>query len=185
MRTCFVFTVMVCFIFTAVAYGAQNLAPNASFEEPKGIVGDNPAEWWSWNSDYNGITIEKMRTGNQSAYISSASEPESHSGIIYYYRNIKPGKTYAFSCYVLNSAQDPMTKGAYGQLSIEWRIGEKEISRAWGPTFGADLSTTKWKLEEMTGMAPADADNCNFVIQFFNKDGKGAFFADDVTIEEK
>lgn len=185
MRNYFIFLLTACFIFTAVGYAAENLVPNASFEEPKGIVSDNPTDWWSWNSEFNGITIENMRTGNQSAYISSASEPESHSGILYHSSNIKPGKTYVFSCYVLNSAQDPMTKGAYGQLSIEWKIGEKEISRAWGPTFGADLSTTKWKMEEMTGMAPADADSCNFAIQFFNKDGKGTFYADDVTVEEK
>ena len=33
--------------------------------------------------------------------------------------------------------------------------------------------------------APADADSCNFVIQFFNKNGTGTFLADDVTVEEK
>src|SRR3990167_7016860 len=98
MKTCFVFAVMACFIFTAGAYGAQNLAPNASFEEPKGIAGDNPAEWWSWNSNYNGITIENARTGSQAVYLASPPEPESHGGVIYYYRAVKPGKTYAFSC---------------------------------------------------------------------------------------
>jgi len=185
MRTCFVFAVTACFIFMAVAYSAQNLVPNASFEEPKGIVGDNPTEWWSWNSDYNGITIEKTRTGNQSVYLSCPLEPESHGGVLYYYKDVKPGKTYAFSCYVINSAKDSITKGAYGQLSIEWKKGEIEITRAWGPSFGPDLSTSEWTLQSMTAEAPADADGCNFVVQFFNKDGKGAFFIDDVTAEEK
>lgn len=185
MRTCFVFTVMACFIFTAVAYGAQNLAPNASFEELKGIVGDNPTEWWSWNSDYNGITIENARTGSQAVYLTSPPEPESHGGVLYYYKGAKPGNVYAFSCYVMNSAKDPITKGAYGQLSIEWKKGDLEITRAWGPPFGPDLSISEWTLQSMAAEAPADADGCNFVVQFFNKDGKGAFFIDDVTVEEK
>jgi hypothetical protein len=29
------------------------------------------------------------------------------------------------------------------------------------------------------------ADGCNFVIQFFNKDGKGTFYADDAAMTEK
>ncbi len=185
MKNCFILLVMVCFVFTAAADGAQNLVPNSGFEEPKGVGGDNPAEWWSWNSDYNGITVEKAKTGDQSVYLSSSTEPESHSGVLYYYKGVKPGKTYAFSCYVMNSAKDPITNGAYGQLSIEWRKGEEEIIRTWGQAFGQELLTSKWTFESMTAEAPADADGCNFVIQFFNKDGKGVFFADDVTAEEK
>lgn len=164
---------------------AENLLPNGSFEEPKGIAGSDPSEWISWDSDYNGIGTKKAKTGNQSVYISSPPQPESHSGIYYQYNGVKPGKAYVFFCYVLNTIKDPLTKGAFGQLSIEWRKGDKELSRNWGPTFGAGLSTTGWKLESMTAVAPADADNCKFVIQILTKDGKGTFYVDDVTVEEK
>jgi hypothetical protein len=185
MKNFFISLVMVCLVFTVSAHGAQNLAPNAGFEEPMGIANDNPTDWWSWNPDYNGISIEKMRTGVQSVYLSCPPEPESHGGILYYYNAVKPGKTYTFSCYVINSDKDTITKGAYGQLSVEWKNGGQEIFRSWGPVFGAGLSASKWIFESITAEAPADSDGCNFVVQLFGKDGKGTFFVDDVTIEEK
>ncbi|MFA5336423.1 MAG: carbohydrate binding domain-containing protein [Candidatus Omnitrophota bacterium] len=166
-------------------YGEGNIVPNASFEELKGFDGENPAGWWSWNSDYNGLTAEAKRTGDQSVYISAEANAETHSGILYRYRNVVPGKTYIFSCYVLNSAGNPMTGGSYGQLSIEWLKNEKEIERTWGVTWGPDASMTDWKQVEMTAVAPADADACNFVIQFFRKDGSGGYYADDIMVEEK
>jgi len=185
MKSYFILLAMGCFVFTAMAYGAQNLVPNASFEEPKGMEGDNPVDWWSWNPEYNGITIENAKTGSQAVYLTCPPEAESHAGVLYYYRGVKPGKTYAFSCHVINSAKDAITKGAYGQLSIEWKKGDQEIARAWSPAFGYALSASEWTLESMTAEAPAGADSCNFVVQFFNKDGKGTFLMDDVTVEEK
>ena len=169
----------------ALAVAQQNLVPNSSFEELKGFTNDNPAGWWSWNSDYNGLTAEAKRTGDQAVYVSAEPKAESHSGILYRYREVKPGKTYVFSCYVLNSTKDPIKGGAYGQLSIEWLKNEKEIDRTWGITWGPDLSTTEWRNVEMTAIAPAEADACNFVIQFFRKDGSGTYYADDTVVEEK
>jgi hypothetical protein len=170
------------------------LLPNAGFEEPRGSDSGDPSGWTCWNSDYNGIVTGKARTGIQSIYISSPPEPETHSGIYYHFNGVKPGAEYALSCYVINSDINPITGGAYGQLSIEWQKKGKDkdsndisvdITRAWGPTFGADLSASEWKLQTMTAVAPADADSCKFVIQFFNKDGKGTFYADDVSAGEK
>lgn len=170
------------------------LLTNAGFEEPKGGSGNDPAGWLCWNADYNGVTGDKARSGTQSIYISSATKPESHSGIFYHYEGAKPGKEYLFSCYVINSATDPITGGAYGQLSIEWQKKGKdkdgkditiEISRSWGPSFGGDLSSFYWKLQSMPAIAPVATESCNFAVQFFNKDGKGTFYVDNASVEEK
>lgn len=169
------------------AIAEEGPLPNAGFEEPKSAAGEDPAGWWSWNGDYNGATTDAAKTGAQSIYVSSEGKPECASGILYNYKPVTPGKTYSFSCYVRNSSKDPISGGAYGQVSLEWRKGDKEIdnSRAWGETWGAGLSASEWKQVNVTGVAPEGADGCNLVIQFFNKDGKGAFFADDAAIAEK
>ncbi len=172
----------------------KGLLVNPSFEEPKKVIGNDPSNWYSWNGAYNGISVEKVRIGKQSVYISSPSQPESHSGIFYHYDHVRPGKSYKFSCYVINSSKDPIKGNAFGQISIEWQKKAKdkdrkdrliEISRDWGPSFGPELSTSEWTLQSWTAEAPADADGCNFVIQLFNKAGKGTFFVDDATADEK
>lgn len=185
MKSFYVLIAVVFLVVPGVLVAAQNFLPNSSFEEPKGAVGEDPSEWWSWNSDYNGVTTDAKRTGKQAIYFTSYPNPEEHGGILYTYENVKPGKTYSFSCYVINSVTEPMLGGACGQLSIEWRKGDKEIDRSWGPSFGADLSRSEWKLVTMTATAPQEADSCNFVIQFFNKDGQGGYYADDANAEEK
>ena len=173
---------------------AALLLLNSGFEEPKAAPGSDPAGWLCWNADYNGITGDKARSATQSVYISSAAKSGSHSGVFYHYEGVKPGKEYLFSCYVINSAKDPITGGAHGRLSIEWQRRGKdkdgkdiaiEISRSWGQTFGAGLSRSYWKLQSLTAIAPAGAESCNFVVQFFNKDGKGAFFVDDASAAER
>lgn len=181
----FILSIAVFLTVPVVASAAQNLLPNASFEEPQGGIGEDPADWWSWNSEYNGITTDAKKTGKQGIYFNSYSKADEHGGIITTYKDVKPGKAYTFSCYVINSITDPMIGGAFGQLSIEWRSGDKEIARDWGPTYGAALSSSECNLETMTSTAPTDADSCNFVIQFFNKDGQGSYYADDASVEEK
>jgi hypothetical protein len=94
----------------------------------------------------------------------------------------------------MNSREDPVKGDAFGQLSIEWRKTTKdkdnkdvqvEISRDFGQKFGPGLPRLKWTLMTVSGIAPQDTDNCNFVIQFFNNaSGGGKFFADDVSAEE-
>lgn len=184
-RFLFALCVAVFLAVPVVASAAQNLLPNASFEEPQGGIGEDPTDWWSWNSEYNGITTDAKRTGKQGIYFTSYQTPEDHGGILTTYKDVKPGKTYTFSCYVINSITDPIIGGAFGQISIEWRKGDKEIARDWGPTYGESLSRSEWKLEMMTSTAPREADSCNFVIQFFNKDGQGGYYADDASVEEK
>lgn len=175
----------------------KNLISNESFENPPGFYGDNPRDWWSWNSVFNGITNEAHRMGSQSAFFSCPHQGEAE-GMVFTYKAVKPGKEYVFSCYALNSARDPVKGNAFGQISIEWRkkkMGKdkdgkdievyEEISRSWGPTFGPELHALKWTFFSMTATAPAEADDCNFVIQFFNNGGSGKFFVDDVAAEEK
>lgn len=153
----------------------KNLISNESFENPPGFYGDNPRDWWSWNSVFNGITNEAHRMGSQSAFFSCPHQGEAE-GMVFTYKAVKPGKEYVFSCYVLNSAKDPVKGNAFGQISIEWRKKDVEISRSWGPTFGSELSALKWTLFSMTATAPSEVESCNFVIQFFNNGGSGKFF---------
>lgn len=175
----------------------RNLITNESFENPPGYDGENPRDWWSWNSDFNGITHEKYKLGSQSAYLACPTLNEAE-GIVFTYRAVKSGKRYVFSCYVMNSAKEPIKGNAFGQMSIEWkrkkiekdeggkdREVDVEISRDWGPKIGPELSPLKWTLFTMTAVAPQGADRCNFVIQFFNNGGSGKFFVDDVSAEEK
>lgn len=181
-----------CGITDAVMVG-KNLLPNESFENRPGFKDENPREWGSWNSDYNGLALTVKRRGQQSVYITCPKQGEA-TGVFYTYKEVKPGDRYTFSCYALNSFEDPIKGDAYGQISIEWRkktLGADyrdtivEISRDYGPKFGPELSTMKWTLFTMSAVAPYDADNCNFVIQFFNKGGgSGKFFADDVSAEK-
>lgn len=175
----------------------KNLISNESFENPPGFYNDNPRDWWSWNSDLNGLTQEKHRMGSQSAYFSCPHQGEVE-GMVFTYKAFKPGKQYLFSCYALNSAKDPIKGNAFGQMSIEWKKKKiekdkdgkdievnEEVSRAWGPTFGPELSNIKWAPFSMTATAPQGADSCNFVIQFINNGGSGKFFVDDVSAEER
>lgn len=175
----------------------RNLITNASFENPPGYDDDDPRGWWSWNSDFNGLTHEKYRKGGQSVYLSCPCEGEVQ-GVVFTYREVEPGKKYTFSCYAINSARDPIKGNVFGQISIEWRkrgIGKDEdgndievdveISRDWGPKFKPGLNAIKWTFFTMTATAPPEADNCNFVIQFFNNGGSGKFFVDDVSAEKK
>ncbi|MDD5270628.1 MAG: carbohydrate binding domain-containing protein [Candidatus Omnitrophica bacterium] len=187
MKRYYLFLIAISMGIAAPAIAAESPIPNASFEEPSGAAGGEPAGWWSWNGDYNGVTSDAAKTGAQSIYVSSEAKPECASGILYNFKPVTAGKTYSFSCYVRNSSKDPISGGAYGQVSLEWRKGDKEIdgTRTWGETWGPELSDSDWKLVNVSGAAPDGADSCNLVIQFFNKDGKGTFYADDAVISEK
>lgn len=181
-----------CGIAEAVMAG-RNLLPNESFENRPGFKDENPRDWGSWNSDYNGLALTVKRKGQQSVYISCPKQDDA-TGIFYTYQKVKPGDRYTFRCYALNSFENPIKGDAYGQISIEWRKktlspdykdSMAEISRDYGPKFGPELSTMKWTLFTMSAVAPYDADNCNFVVQFFNKgNGTGKFFVDDVSAEK-
>ena len=62
---------------------------------------------------------------------------------------------------------------------------ETEISRDYGPTFGPGISSMRWSFVSMSAVAPADTDNCNFAVEFLNKEnGSGRFYVDDVAAEE-
>ncbi len=174
----------------------RNLISNESFEDPPGYNDVDPYEWWSWNSDLNGVTKEEHRIGNQSAYFSCPYKGESE-GMAFTYRAVTPGREYTFNCYVRNSIEDPMKGNAYGQISIKWQrkkiVKDKdgndkkidaEIKCDWGPKFGPELHPFNWALVTMSATAPEGAESCNFAIEFFNKGGSGKFFVDDVSAEE-
>lgn len=172
-------------VVSIFCYAAENLISNSSFEEPKDAEGDNPIGWWSWNSDYNGIAKKIARTGRQAVYFSKPRGFEEHHGMVYTYKKVKPGAEYIFSCYVRNSERFPLRGGSFGQVSIEWKKMNKEIDRTWGATFGPSLLPSNWTFVTMSGIAPQGADNCNFVIQYFDKDGGGTFYVDDAVAEER
>ena len=171
----------------------KNLLPNETFENRPGFKDETPRDWGSWNSDYNGLSTIVHRKGQQSVYFTSPKQGDS-TGILWTYKNVKTGDKYTFSAYAMNCAEDPISGNAFGQLSIEWRKTTKdkdnkelqlEISRDFGPKFGPELSSMRWTFFTMSAVAPVDADNCNFVIQFFNKEnGGGKYFADDASAGE-
>jgi len=177
--------IIVMLAITLPVIAAENLLENPSFEEPT-YSGKDPSGWWSWNSNYNGITSKTARTGKQAIYFTKPPDNKAqHQGIVFTYKGVKQSKEYTFSCYVKNSEKDPIKGSAYGQISIEWRKGGKEISRTWGPTWDANLSTENWKLVSMSAVAPQGVDECFFVINFFTEGGSGAYFADDVLAVER
>lgn len=182
------FLIAVAYLFipidTYTVLVGKNLISNESFENPPGFYDDNPRDWGAWNSDFNGLTNEAHRLGSQSAYFSCPYQGEIE-GMFFIYKAVKPGKEYIFSCYVINSVKNPVKGNAFGQISIEWKRKNAEITRSWGPTFGSEVSALKWTPFTMTAIAPSEADSCNFVIQFFNNGGSGKLFVDDVSAEEK
>jgi len=188
----FIILIMVMFLFipasdSAVLVG-KNILPNSSFENRPGGGNEDPRNWGSWNSDCNGIATNESRSGSQSVYL-RCPKTNDVQGVFYVYKKIKPGKEYTFSCYAKNSLSNPVKGNAFGQISIEWQKKVRddivEISRSWGPTFGPELPLIKWTPFTMTATAPADTDQCSFVIQFFNRgDGSGEFFVDDAEAEE-
>lgn len=171
----------------------KNLLANSSFENRPGFKDQDPRDWGSWNNAFNGLSTTERRRGQQSVYFLCPKQGES-TGVFYTYRKVKPGNKYIFQCYVMNSREEPISGQAFGQLSIEWRKTTKdkdnkdvqvEISRDFGQKFGQNLPCLRWTLASISAIAPQDADNCNFVIQFFNDtNGSGKFFADDVSAEE-
>jgi len=171
----------------------KNLLANNSFENRPGFKDQDPRDWGSWNNAFNGLSTTERRRGQQSVYFLCPKQGES-TGVFYTYKKVKPGNKYIFHCYVMNSREEPMSGQAFGQLSIEWRKTTKdkdnkdvqvEISRDFGQKFGQNLPCLKWTLMSISAIAPQDADNCNFVIQFYNDtNGAGKFFADDVAAEE-
>ena len=176
------------FAMALPAVAGENLLENPGFEEPRaaGDPDNTPLGWWSWNSDYNDATTKTTRTGKQAVYFTKPPlEAAQHQGIVFTYKGAKQGKEYAFSCYVKNSKKDPIKGKAYGQLSIEWRKKGKEINRTWGPCWRTDLSSKDWKLINMSTVAPQGVDECFFVVNFFTKNGSGAYFADDISAVEK
>ncbi|MFA5334320.1 MAG: carbohydrate binding domain-containing protein [Candidatus Omnitrophota bacterium] len=171
----------------------RNLLVNESFENRPGFKDQDPRDWGTWNNSFNGLSTTERRKGQQSVYFLCPKQGDS-TGVFYTYKKAKPGNKYIFRCYVMNSREDPVKGDAFGQLSIEWRKTTKdkdnkdvqvEISRDFGQKFGPGLPRLKWTLVTVSGIAPQDTDNCNFVIQFFNNaSGGGKFFADDVSAEE-
>ncbi|MFA5093776.1 MAG: carbohydrate binding domain-containing protein [Candidatus Omnitrophota bacterium] len=171
----------------------RNILPNASFENRPGFRDEDPREWGSWNSSFNGLCPTERRKGQQSIYLLCPKQGDS-TGVFYTYRKVIPGNKYIFRCYALNSREDPVSGDSYGQISIEWRKMTKdkdgkdvpvEISRDYGKKFGANLPYLRWTLISLSAIAPQDADNCNFVVQYVNSaNGSGKFFVDDASVEE-
>ncbi|MFA5338650.1 MAG: carbohydrate binding domain-containing protein [Candidatus Omnitrophota bacterium] len=194
-----IFLVALIIAITVPLYAAEtplvgrNLLRNESFENRPGFKDETPLDWGSWNSDYNGISTTESRRGQQSVYINCPKQNDS-TGIFFTNKKVKPGNRYKFTAHFLNYAPDPVSGNAFGQLHIEWRKTTKdkdnkdvvtELGRDYGPMFESGTPTMKWTAITMSAIAPVDADNCNFVVEFLNKEnGSGRFYVDDVSAEE-
>jgi len=155
---------------------------NGSFESPAITAGakelDKPDDWLYFSSQAQevtgGITKEKAKVGDQSLKLKCQATVDSFLGAVQRFE-IKPLYHYAFSVYVINSPTDPLVKGAFGQISLEWKdAAGREISRSWGPTWDTTLSPTKWEQFLVEGDAPESAFFCDGAITLQCKDSGGA-----------
>lgn len=193
----FFYLIVIVALFVPISADAvligRNIIENGSFENRPGGEDEDPRGWSSRNSEYNGLAINEYRKGSQAAYLVCPKTNDSN-GIFFTYNEVEPAEEYAFSCYVKNSLKEPLKGNVIGRISIEWLKKDKdeddnnilvEISRDWGPKFGPELPVIKWVPVTMTAIAPADADSCRFVIQFFNNgEGGGTFFVEDASAEK-
>jgi hypothetical protein len=171
-------------LFAALGAASSLELVNGGFEQPltKGWT------TFSHESDAPKITVTttKARNGKQSVQLVATTIADSYQGL-FQPLSVKPDASYRFTAYVMNDADKRLSGTARGQISIEWKdAGGKEIDRAWGPDWGADLPSERWMRQEMTAKAPPSATTAHFVITLHEGKGpsSGAFYADDASAGE-
>lgn len=178
------------------ARAADELLRNSGFESP--AVPDtsdsdtNPADWGLFSSVENaekvGLSSKVNRNSKQSVRLAVQGTPNSYQGV-FQALTVSAGNSFQFTVYARNDNRQPLTGGARGQISIEWKAGDgQELDRTWGPDWSASLSGSNWTKFEMTGKAPPNAAYAHFVIvQFDGADAgaSGAFLVDDASVKSQ
>ncbi len=205
MRTCRLILFASCLVLTiAVSSPAQapekaeeQLLPtlsNTGFETPSIAAGakegDDPEKWFYFSSTperNGGLSDARKKAGSQSAFLQAQQQIDAYEGLAQRF-SAQPQTHYTFSVNVLKDPENSLTAGAFGQLSIEWQ-DEKgtEITRVYGPTWNANLSSSRWEKYTVEADSPDGVARGVVVVSFFSKDsnGFGRFFIDDVDLSSK
>lgn len=154
----------------------------ASTEEPT-----IPAGWFQFFSKNKAIEISQAtaKSGNNAMKFSVQGVSNGSEGIAQIIE-VNDGRTYSFTVHVINDNGDPLAKGAYGMIGIEWKNSEgKEISRTMSTEWDMSLSRTRWEPINVSDKAPRGAKSAAFTISFFDGDkgGTGSCFVDDARVE--
>jgi hypothetical protein len=148
-----------------------------------------PAGWFPFFSKNKGIELSQTapKSGNNCMKMSVQDVANGSQGIAQIIP-VDDGATYSFTVHVINNNENPLAKGAYGMLGIEWKNSDgKEISRTTSTEWDMSLSRTRWESINVTEKAPRDAKTAAFAISFFDGDkgGSGSCFVDDARVEMK
>ncbi len=173
----------------------KELLYNPGFEEPliePGFSLNKPEGWLVFTSspgkDRFRLTTEVFHSGDQALHVASQNERNSFQGLAQAIP-VQEDTVYAFSVYVHNDPDEPLSGTVRAQMSIEWKNGHgEEIRRQWGPEWNRRLPRHRWEHFSMTARAPRDAVTGVFGITQFNEqrtmDG-GAFYMDTVSVKQK
>ncbi len=164
---------------------------NTGFEEPSIIGGAElrakPEAWFFFSSneeDRIGVTDLRKRGGLQSLMFKAQAAGNQYAGMAQLF-SAAPGHRYSFSAYVLGDAMDPISEGAYGQISLEWQdVHGNEIERVHGPIWDINLGTARWERFVVEGEPPPGTARGVAVFTFFSQAslGQGTFYADDAEL---
>lgn len=175
---------------------ADNVLANPGFESPSVGASDesgaDPASWTVFSSvegtEKVGLSTAVVRSGKQAARFTSQGVVASYQGL-FQSVPVSSGRNYTLVVYVRNDKTNPLKGPAMGQLSIEWLDAHnKEIDRAWGPTWGVKMASSHWGKFEMTSPAPPHTSQARLVILQFDgktEGGGGSYLVDDVALTEQ
>jgi hypothetical protein len=180
---------MVLGVSRACAADAFNYLTNGSFEveSPDAVV--LPAGWFPFSS--KNVTVELCqgtpKSGSNCLKMSVQGVKGASVGIAQIIP-VDDGTTYSFTVYAMNNSSNPLAKGAYGILGIEWKnVDGKEINRTMSTEWDMSLSRTRWESINVAEKAPRGAKTAAMTISVYDgeKGGSGSCFIDDARVEMK
>lgn len=174
----------------ARAADSENLAKDASFEEP----GESDKVLLNWDfytsKDRNiALTNNPVHSGNSSVHLWTQGRADAHLGVSQS-MDVLPKARYTFRAFVMNDKENKLGGSVVGNLGIEWLDAEgAEISRATSKEWTSHLSKMRWEEFEVVDKAPPFASRVKFVIYLRDGDrgGEGGLYLDDasVTVKQK
>lgn len=150
-------------VLVGVTAGAESLK-NGDFEA------ESLEPWQVFQSE--GATARSELVGQPRVLSLRGEGPaKSFVGIFQTVPEIRPGERYRFT--ILTKVVEA-GKGR-GQISVEWFDAEqRELARAWGPTWPLDETDRVWQEQSMRATAPAEAVAARVVVTLFIGDEPGA-----------
>lgn len=174
----------------AVTLGAEDLAPNPSFEK---TVDEKGCSWPAgWIPSPRGATIAVVtngaRTETHCVRMTALGRKGGHQSLLVALP-AKPGAKYSFGLYARNDESDRLAEGSSGVLTVEFFDDQDlEIGRVSSEPWDANLSRLRWTHAEIKqAKAPKNTVSVKFVIHFceLERPGHGSFLIDDVSIMQE